>query len=224
LLKTLTPVTLDVALAIQEELSSRLQEADRLREQQVERARYETELARQRYMQVDPGNRFVADSLEADWNEKLRILAQVKENCERQQAEDRIRMEGEERSRIMALATDFPRLWKDSKTSDRDRKRMVRLLLEDVTLIKGGQITMHVRFKGGFTTSMTLKLPLRAWEIRQTPPEVVKEIDRSLNQSTEAQIAKLLNDKGLRSGGGQPFHSSLGRRTAFSFQSCLKDS
>jgi DNA invertase Pin-like site-specific DNA recombinase len=209
LLKTLTPVTLDVALAVQEELSSRLQEADRLREQQVERARYEAELARQRYMQVEPGNRFVADTLEADWNEKLRILAEVKEDCERQRAEDVIRIDGEERTRIMKLATDFPRLWKDPNTSDRDRKRMVRLLLEDVTLIKDKQITVHVHFKGGATTTLTLALPLRAWEIRQTSPEVVAEIDRLLDKTTEPQIAKLLNGKGLRSGEGQSFHTSL---------------
>lgn len=72
LLAMVTPVTLEVALAVQQELQSRIDEVDRLRHQQVERARYEADLARHRYMQVDPSNRLVADSLEADWNDKLR--------------------------------------------------------------------------------------------------------------------------------------------------------
>jgi len=69
------PVELEVALAVQRELQSRLDEADRLRMKQVERARYEAELARRRYMQVDPDNRLVADVLEAEWNERLKSLA-----------------------------------------------------------------------------------------------------------------------------------------------------
>lgn len=71
LVDAVTPITLEVALAVQQELQSRLDEADRLRQQQEERARYEAELARRRYLRVDPDNRLVADSLEADWNGKL---------------------------------------------------------------------------------------------------------------------------------------------------------
>jgi len=89
LLELVTPVTLDVALAVQEELQSRLAEADRLRKQQVERARYEAEQAQHRYMQVDPRNRLVADALEADWNEKLRALREQEEDYEQQRQADR---------------------------------------------------------------------------------------------------------------------------------------
>ena len=78
LLEKLTPVTLNVALAVGQELEARQAEADALRRQQVERARYEADLARARYMEVDPKNRLVADSLEADWNEKLRAAGRPK--------------------------------------------------------------------------------------------------------------------------------------------------
>src|SRR5262249_5054297 len=80
LLEMLTPLTLEVALAVQEELQQRLDEADRLRRQQVERARYEADAARERFMQVDPKNRLVADALEADWNDRLRALTEAQEN------------------------------------------------------------------------------------------------------------------------------------------------
>ena len=79
LLEAITPLAVQVAVAIQQEIEARLQEADQLRRQQVERARYEAESARQRYLLVDPLNRLVARSLEADWNEKLRALAEAEE-------------------------------------------------------------------------------------------------------------------------------------------------
>jgi len=74
LLASVTPLTLEVALQVQKELENRFYEADKLRKQQVQRAEYEANLARRRFMQVDPDNRLVADTLEAEWNERLRHL------------------------------------------------------------------------------------------------------------------------------------------------------
>jgi len=209
LLEMVTPVTLEVALTVQQELQSRLDEAERLRRQQVERARYEADLARHRYMQVDPNNRLVADSLEADWNDKLRALQEVQEQCQRQSQADRAMLNEKTRAEILSLATDFPRLWRDPRTSDRDRKRMVRLLVEDVTLLRTDVIAMHVRFKGGVTQSVTVPLPKNGCESWQTAPEIVAEIDRLLDEYTEDEIAMQLNDRGLRSGKGQRFNHRL---------------
>ena len=109
----------------------------------------------------------------------------------------------------MALAHDFPQLWQNPKTPDRERKRLVRLLLEDVTLIRNGEITAHVRFKGGITQTLTVPLPLNAWQLRLTSPDVVAEIDRLLDHNTYLQIASLLNDRGLRSGEGKNFTAQI---------------
>jgi DNA invertase Pin-like site-specific DNA recombinase len=209
LLETLTPMTLEVTLAVQQELSTRLEEADRLRAKQVERCRYEAELARQRYMQVDPHNRLVADELEAEWNEKLRGLQQAQEEYERQRQADRAIVDEEVRARVMALATDFPRLWNDPNTPHRDRKRLVRLLIEDVTLARGKDIKMHVRFKGGTAKTITLSAPMRIWETWRTPSEVVEEIDSLLNNYSDGQIAAILNKRGLRSGKNRAFHNGI---------------
>jgi DNA invertase Pin-like site-specific DNA recombinase len=108
LIDTVTPVALDLALAVQQEITSRLDEADRLRHRQVERAQYEADAARQRYMHVDPTNRLVADALEAEWNLKLRALAEAQQEYQRQRAADRFTVDEQERRRILALATDFP--------------------------------------------------------------------------------------------------------------------
>jgi len=205
LVEAVSPVALEVALTVQQELQSRLEEADRLRQKQVERAQYEADLARRRYMKVDPENRLVADSLEAEWNNKLRTLTETQQERERQRQQDHLVLNDQQRAAVLALATDFPRLWRDPNTADRERKRLVRLLLEDVTLVRGPEITLHIRFKGGATRTVSLPVPLNAWQQRVTSPDVVREIDRLLECNTYPQIAAILNDRGLRSGEGKAF-------------------
>jgi len=199
----------EVGMAVQQELEQRLDEADRLRQQRVARARYEADLAQQRFMQVDPKNRLVADSLEADWNDRLRALAEAQEEYEQQSQADRVLLDEQSRERIRSLATDFPRLWNDPNTPDRERKRMIRLLIEDVTLRKQDDITANVRFKGGSHQTVVIPRPLRAWEIRQTDAEVVTEIDRLLNDHTIGQLAGILNERGFRSGEGCAFTNRI---------------
>jgi DNA invertase Pin-like site-specific DNA recombinase len=207
LVETVTPVTLEVALQVQAELEARVDEADALRRQRVERARHEAELARRRFMEADPGNRLVVDVLEAEWNDKLRALHDAQEEIEHRRAEDHRELDDERCKQILALATDFPRLWNDPRTPQRERKRMVRLLLEDVTLTKGDAIIAGVRFRGGAIRTLTLPLAQPAWQIRQTSAQVVTEIDALLDDYTEGQIARILNERGHVSGEGKPFHA-----------------
>lgn len=205
LVQMIEPVTLEVALTVQQELQSRLEEADQLRHQQVERARYEADLAQNRYMQVDPNNRLVADSLEADWNDKLRALTEAQERYEQQCETDRAVFDEQSKARVLSLATDFPRLWRDSQTPARERKRIVRLLIEDVTLIKADQITVHIRFKGGTTRTLKLPGPVHAGTARKTDCDVVSDIDQMLDHHTDEEIASRLNRRGRRSGTGCSF-------------------
>jgi DNA invertase Pin-like site-specific DNA recombinase len=205
LVEMVTPLTLEVALTVQDEIQSHLAEASRLRNMQVERAQYEADLARQRFMNVDPNHRLVADGLEADWNAKLRTLQDAQERCDRENAADRASPTAEQRARVLALATDFPRLWRDPKTPPRERKRMIRLLIEDVTVHRGDVITAHVRFRGGSTRTLTLPIPLRAWELKKTSPAVMAEVDALLESHTPGRIATILNQKGHRSGDGRLF-------------------
>ena len=209
LVEAVSPVALEVALAVQQELQSRLEDADRLRLQQVERAQYEADMARRRYMRVDPDHRLVADSLEAEWNSKLRMLTETQQERERQRQRDRQVLSDEQRTAILALAADFPRLWRDPNTPDRERKRMTRLLVEDVTLLREENIVLHIRFKGGATKTLIVPLPLNAWQQRATSPEVITQIDRLLEHHTYSQIASALNGQELLSGVGKPFTSQI---------------
>jgi DNA invertase Pin-like site-specific DNA recombinase len=198
IIEAMTPLAIEVALGVQQELASRQEEADRLRRQHVERAKYEAELAQRRFLRVDPDNRLVADALEADWNQKLRALAGVQEAYEKTAAADMSVVNDAERAQLMALATDFPRLWHDPRTQMKDKKRMLRLLIEDVTLTKGDTLHADIRFVGGATRSLDLPLPKSCVELRTTDAAVVKEIDRLIDTYTDKEIAELLNERGVR--------------------------
>jgi len=209
LVETVSPLALEAALGIEAELAARAAEADGLRRVQVERARYEADLAQRRYLRVDPDNRLVADSLEADWNAKLRALADTQDAYERARESDRSLVDPAERARILALATDFPRLWADPATPQRERKRMLRLLVEDVTLLRSDEITVHVRFRGGAVRTLHLPLPLSAPDLRRTDPAVVAELDRLLDDHTDAEAAELLNATGLQPGVAARFNAAI---------------
>jgi hypothetical protein len=146
LVEAVSPMALEVTLAVQQELQTRLSEADALRKKHVERAQYEADLARRRFLRVDPENRLVAASLEAEWNEKLRVLDERQQEYQRECERDRRLLDEKTSTEVLALASDFPKLWQDQRTEDRDRKRMLRLLIEDVTLIRNKEISASVRF------------------------------------------------------------------------------
>ncbi len=209
LIEAVSPMALEVALVVQAEIEVRIEEIDRLQKKQVQRAQYEAELARRRYVRVDPDNRLVADELEAEWNQKLRAQREAEEDYQKKREAQCNVVDDERRARILSLAKNVPQLWRDPKTPARERKRMVRLLVEDVTLRKGENLSVQVRFRGGATRTLTLPRPRSAWELRQTSSEVIAEIDRLLEEHGDTEIASLLNDKGMRSGEGKPFHRAI---------------
>jgi len=205
LVAAMSPKAIELTLAVRAELQARLDEADRLRLLQVERAQQDAELARRRFMQVHPDNRLVATTLEAAWNDKLRALAQARDEADRQRAADRITLDKATEERVRALAEDFPSVWSDPATSHRDRKRMAQLLIDDVTLLKTDEIHVHIRWKGGTTESLVLPLPENAWLRRLTRPDVVVRIEQLLAQYDEVEVAERLNAEGLLTGARRPF-------------------
>lgn len=205
LLEAMAPTAIEVALAVQEEISQRVEQAASLRDKQLQRARYEAELARRRYLKVDPDNRLVADALEADWNGKLRDLDTLQREHERQNETDQSLLDGAMQERIRALAADFPRIWNNKRTSPVERKRMLGLLIEDVTLLVDEQINMHIRWRGGRTQSLAVARPRPMAVIRKTPEAVVALINELLETDNDQQIASRLNALGHRNWRGEAF-------------------
>jgi hypothetical protein len=149
----------------------------------------------------------VADTLEAEWNEKLRLLKQAEQAYEHQRKQDPMVVDGDKRADLKALIQDFPRLWKDPCTSPRDRKKMTRLLIEDVTLKKGEKITVAIRFKGGATKVLELDPPLNYFMARKTAKYVVEKIDQLLDHHKDSEIASILNERGWTTGDRLKFTS-----------------
>lgn len=205
LLETVAPAAIEVALAVNEEIASRIEAAESLRQATLERARYEAELARRRYLKVDPDHRLVADSLEADWNERLRRLDTLTEEQDRQRAADRNLLDEAARARICALAADFPRVWQSPATAPLERKRMIALLIEDVTLNKAERIAIHVRFRGGKCVSLQIERPKPIALVRKTRPDVVAALDELLETCSDAEASAALNARGYGNWKGQPF-------------------
>ncbi|MEW6747907.1 MAG: recombinase family protein [Planctomycetota bacterium] len=200
----MTPAAVEFSLEIRREIEARHEEADRLRSRAVERAQIEANLAQRRFMLVDPNNRLVADTLEAEWNEKLRALAKAREERERGRQEDQLVLDDAIRERLVAMTTDFKKLWADPGTSNRERKRLLSYIIEDATLIKfPAQRTtqVHVRFKGGKTETLTVLNPKSSADQIKTLPNIVDLVGKLLDHHTYSEIADLLNERGLQPGG-----------------------
>jgi hypothetical protein len=200
----MTPAAVELAFEIRKEVEARHDEADQLRYRAIERAQVDADLAQRRFMMVDPANRLVADTLESDWNEKLRTLAKARDERERARVEDRIAIDGAIRERLVAMTTDFMQLWSDPSTPNRERKRMLAYVIEDATLVKrpdDGTTVIHVRFRGGQTTTLTTVNPKASWEKVKTPAEIVELVDGLLDHHIYDEIAGILKARGLRPGG-----------------------
>ena len=143
--------------------------------------------------------------LEAEWNARLRALDDARQELEQQRAQDPGQPDDAQRQRILALSTDFPRLWNDPATPARERKRMARLLIEDVTLTRGTDIALGIRLRGGATRQLQLPPEPPAWQLYRTSEHIMAEIDRLTDNHTDTQIAAILNDLGLRTGRGVAF-------------------
>lgn len=101
----------------------------------------------------------MADVLEAEWNAKLRALAEARDAAEQQHHQDQARLSATERATMIALPQEFTRFWHDSRTTDRERKRVVRLLIEHVTVQQTDHILAQIRLKGRATRTLTVPLP-----------------------------------------------------------------
>jgi hypothetical protein len=199
----MTPEAVELALEIRREIEARYEEADQLRCRAVERAQIEADLAQRRFKLVDPGNRLVADTLEREWNDKLRALAEAREERTRARQRNAVVLDDAIRQRLAALTTDFRKLWDDPATANRDRKRLLAYIIEDATLIKiqGEGITrIHVRFKGGRGETLMTRNPKSSAQQIKTPPEIVELVDELLDHHVHSEIAAMLNQRGFRPG------------------------
>jgi hypothetical protein len=208
LLEVLAPQEIALALAAADEVTARKANHNRALQLRVERTRYDASRAERAFHHCDPHNRLVARSLERRWEEKLRELAEAERELSCQMNEPAL----PSRAQLESLAADFPRLWAGPTTSDKERKRLLRTLISDVTLISGHrsmQLRIGIRWRSGACEELMVRRPHSAPQARRTAQDVV-QIARRLGASrTNAELAAELNDAGLQSGTGKCFNAVL---------------
>jgi hypothetical protein len=113
------------------------------------------------------------------------------------------------RSDIRELAIQFPKVWNDKSVPDREKKRMLRCLVEDVTISQGQDIMLSIRFKGGTSRIVNVTKPEKWCEKWTTHPEVMAEIDRLTAEHTTSEIVEILSKRGIKSGQGKNFTNRI---------------
>lgn len=207
LLQTVTSATLTTAIADHDRGIKQLEHAERLRRRELEQRRREAELGRRRFFGCDPEHRLVADALEAEWNKALHRLDALQQEHEHQRHTDQRRLDEESRARLLSLAKELPRVWNDPHTVPTERKRILGLLIEDVTLIHGDPTAVHVRFRGGRTTSLRVPRPQPPARASKVPTEVIRALDQLLESCPDREAAARLNALGYRNWLGKPFNA-----------------
>ena len=171
---------------------------------QIEKTQYEAQRAERQYMAVEPENRVVARELERRWNEQLEALERVKREAE-QALQAPTLLSDEELEKVRLLGADLSAVWEAPTTANRDRKRLLRCLIEEVQLrIEESHHGVRIVWKGGAVTERELVRGKPGWAQRtaEDTVELVRELAREFD---DAQIARILNKQGRRSGLGNPF-------------------
>jgi hypothetical protein len=203
------PAQVAVALATLEQGEAQARQRERQWHLRRERAQYEADLARRRFLAVDPANRLVARTLERAWNDKLAALATLEREYAAMPPLTARLVSPEERERILALAQDVPAVWSAATTSHTERKQLLCCLIKDVTLTKRATtIAVAIRWQTAACTLLDLPRPARSCDRRRTPPAAVGRIRALAPHHTASQMAAMLNHEGATPGLGGTFTAS----------------
>lgn len=220
-LDALKPAELALALAALEELETRDHSIGRQWQMRLERAEYEAALAERRYQQVDPSQRLVAATLERCWNTALLHLEELRKQAAEFQSRQARVATPEQKAKVLALAQDLPQLWHAPTTQAKDRKRILRMLIKDITVEKSATpklLLVHIRWQGGACTELTVQLPPNIADRLRYPAAVVARIRDMALHLTDAEIAARLRHEGQVTVTGRPYTTQAIRWVRFSYR------
>jgi DNA invertase Pin-like site-specific DNA recombinase len=211
-LQALSPAALQACLAATEQLEAGYDAALDQHRRQVEQARYAATKAERRYRAVDPENRLVARGLESEWNTTLQALANAEAELARREQRRPTVLTDAERATILALGADLDQIWQAATTTDKDRKQLLRTLLEEVHItVRRDDTDPHadllLRFKGGVLTNLTVALRRPQPSIR-TDEDTIDLLRRLAVHYPDAKIAGILNRQGRRTARGLSYTAS----------------
>lgn len=205
-LEKLTPTAILQAVQIQREIERRTTTSDNYYNMMVQRAQHDVDLARRRYNNVDPSNRLVAFELERLWNCSMLALTAAEEEKRRHETSKQSAVTNADIERLLGLPADVAALWNSNKTDIRNKKRLLRCIIEDVTLEKIDRIIkIGVRFKGGTSLAIECPNPIPVYERNVLPKSTLDIIEKESEAHDSNYIADVLNSKGLKTACGLDF-------------------
>jgi DNA invertase Pin-like site-specific DNA recombinase len=211
-LAALAPAGLAAALAAATTIEASGDEALGQWRLEAERARYEADRAERRYLAVEPDNRLVARGLETAWEERLRELRRAEAELESRARRRPRELSAEQRASIRRLGDDIERVWSAPTTTDRDRKELLRALLEEVIVRvdrAAAQATLTMRWRGGALSELDVALPRSSPPAIRTAEDTISLVRRLARHHSDAQIAGILNRQGRLSATGERFTASI---------------
>lgn len=207
------PSELELTFAVTREAERQAEEVDRQWTLRLERARYEARHAERRYKAVDPDNRVVARTLEAQWEESLREVEIAEREYARARERKKVVLSEDDRRRILELAGDLPRVWRAKTTTRQQRKNLLRILVREVTLspidVPARRTRVQILWESGAVNELVVERP-RSVSGCQTSREAAEVIARMTREGRyDDQIASALNDQGFRTAKGREWDVRL---------------
>ncbi|MGK5092890.1 recombinase family protein [Deltaproteobacteria bacterium TL4] len=195
-----------------DELQKRRRQIDKQWELKLQRAQYESDLAQRRYESVDPLNRLVASTLEKQWNETLIQLQEIQQRYVEHQQSDPLILSTTQKQGLLEIAKDFPKLWNAPSTESKDKKHILRLLIEDITVKRPEKLPkaiVSIRWKGGLCEEFSIELPKKRSEVVRYSEEIVDRVRKLAANQTNHEIAEFFNKQEKKSATGQEFTASM---------------
>jgi DNA invertase Pin-like site-specific DNA recombinase len=201
LFTAIAPEELKLAIAAAGEVTARRHRVTRAAELAAERARYQADRAERAFLACEPDNRLVARTLETRWEARLRELTDAEAALAGELAG---RAPLPEPGQLAETAARLPGLWHAPTTSDKDRKRMLRALLGDITLLPAGdpgKLRIGLRWNSG-TTEELLTERYRYFRTSPAAVDLARQLGPAMNNTS---LAAALNTAGHRTAHGRPF-------------------
>jgi DNA invertase Pin-like site-specific DNA recombinase len=208
ILAALEPSELELAITVMDTLSSMENESDRTWNLALERASYDVTRAERQYQLAEPENRLVVRTLESNWNQKLQELSRIEKEYAIHCSKKTWNPNAFERDSIRKLAKDIPLVWNSLSAPSKERKRIIRILIEDVTVVaeaKKESFSIGLRYRSGHTEKVSLNKPLPRYQSIQHKSSTIELIRSLANTLNDQEIALHLNTNGLRTPEGKEF-------------------
>jgi DNA invertase Pin-like site-specific DNA recombinase len=201
-LDAVAPAALEVSMAAAAQAEDERAMVDKLWRQRLERARYAAGRARRQYQLAEPENRLVARQLEADWETALAEAGRLEADYQRFTEEQPAVLTAAERAAVQALAADLPRVWDAPSTTQADRKELLRILIEDITVNVAGDselVDVTITWAGGHQTTGRAVRPVgRLDQLSYFPALLARVTELAAAGRNSRQIADVLNAEGFR--------------------------